>query len=279
MSSLTGVTGHQQFPGVAHAYQRSFARLCAGTVDTIVADLGSPGSGQLLDAGCGTGNVSRTTARLGWAVTAFDADAQMLEVARAESGGLPIQWVQSALPQSGLRAGAFDAVVANFVVNNVTDPRAAAGELARVVRPGGVVALTAWVSERATHIGLILEAFQAAGLPEPRLRRPAEVDFERTVGGLTSLAHRSGLETVQSRELTWDWTISWDDLWVGLVASMGQPYLALNASAQDRVREQLQRRTRALEADGQIHLPSVAAYVLAGAKPRSPGGHQPSPLA
>jgi hypothetical protein len=48
-----------------------------------------------------------------------------------------------------------------------------------------------------------------------------------------------------------------------LVASMGQPYEALGAPAQDHVREVLQQRTRALETDGQIHVPSVAAYVLA----------------
>jgi SAM-dependent methyltransferase len=263
MSSLTGVTDHQRFPGVAQAYPRAFARLCAGTVDTIVADLGSPASGQLLDAGCGTGNVSAAAAARGWSVTAFDVDARMLEVGRAECAELPIRWVRSALPRSGLRAGAFDAVVANFVVNNVSDPRAAARELARVVRPGGVAALTSWVSESTTHIGLIEEAFQAAGLPEPRRRRPAEVDFERTVGGLSALAHRSGLETLRSRELAWDWTISWDDLWMGLLALMGRPYLALNAPAQDRVHEQLRRRTRALEAGGRIHVPSVAAYVLA----------------
>ena len=144
-----------------------------------------------------------------------------------------------------------------------TREAAATRELARVVRPGGVVALTAWVSESTTHIVLIREAFQVAGLPEPRRRRPAEVEFERTVGGLTALAHQSGLEPVKSRELTWDWTISWDDLWTGLVASMGQPYQALNVPAQERVREQLQQRTRALEANGQIHVPSVAAYILA----------------
>jgi SAM-dependent methyltransferase len=232
-------------------------------VDAIVADLGSPASGRLLDAGCGTGNVSRTAAKRGWTVTATDVDVQMLKVGQAECGGLPIRWVQSALPESGLQADTFDAVVANFVVNNVADPRAATRELARVVRPGGIVALTAWVSESTTHIGLIEEAFQAAGLPEPRQRRPAEVDFERTVGGLTALAHRSGLETVQSRELIWDWKISWDDLWAGLVALMGQPYLALDAPGQDHVREQLRRRTRVLEVNGQIHVPSVAAYVLA----------------
>ena len=254
---------------LALAYRRSFARLCAGTVDTIVADLGSHAStaswtsGRLLDAGCGTGNVARATAGCGWRVTAIDVDAQMVTVGRAECGGLPVGWVRSALPRSGLRADTFDAVVANFVVNNLADPRAAARELARVTRPGGVVALTAWVSDRATHISLIKETFRAAGLPEPTRHRLAEVDFERTVAGLATLAHRSGLDLVRSRELTWDWTISWDDLWAGLVASMGPTYLALNASDQNRIREHLQRHTSPLEQDGQIHVPSVAAYVLA----------------
>ena len=252
----------QQPPGVAEAYQRSWARLCAGTVHTVLADLGPASSGHLLDAGCGTGNVSREAARRGWAVTALDTDAQMLQVARAECADLPIRWVQSVLPQSGLRNGCFDAVVANFVINNVPDPRAATQELARLVRPGGVVALTAWVSERATHIELIEEAFRLAGLPPPRLQRPAEVDFERTVDGLTFLAGRCGLRPLQSRELTWDWTTSWSDLWPGLVAVLGQPYRDLDAPARDRVREGLRRRTR-LTVDGQIHVPTVAAYVLA----------------
>ncbi len=187
-------------------------------METVLADIGSATSGQLLDAGCGTGNVSREAARRGWSVVAVDADAQMLRVGRDECHGLPIGWVRSALPQSGLRNAGFDAVVANFVINNVADPRAAAQELARVVRPGGVVALTAWVSERTTHIALIEEAFRVAGLPEPKRQRPAEVDLERTVGGLTSLVRRSGLQPLQSRELTWGWTTSWDDVWSGLAA-------------------------------------------------------------
>jgi len=251
---------------LAQAYRRSFARLCAGTVDTIAADLGPPASsaaGRLLDAGCGTGNVARATAGCGWSVTAVDVDPQMLTVGRADCTDLPVGWVRSALPRSGLRADTFDAVVANFVVNNLADPRAAVRELARVTRPGGVVALTAWVSDRATHISLIKEAFRVAGLPEPTRNRPADVDFERTVDGLTALAHRSGLDPVRSRELAWDWTISWDDLWAGLVASMGPTYPALAPSDQNRIREHLRRHTSALERDGQLRVPSVAAYVLA----------------
>ena len=263
LSRLNLMTEHQQFP--AQAFQRSFAQLCVGTVQTIAADLGSTTSGRLLDAGCGTGSVSRTMAGRGWGVTACDADVQMLQLGRAESGELAIGWVQSALPQSGLRADAFDAVVANFVVNNVDDPGAAVRELARVVHPDGVVALTVWVSDRTTHTALIQAAFQAAGLaPAVRHCRP-ENEFERTVDGLGALARRSGLEPVRSRELTWDWRVSWDDLWAGLVALMDEPFRALGAPAQDRARDQLREHMPALEAGGQILVPSVAAYVLARA--------------
>ena len=99
-----------------------------------MADLGSPASGQFLDAGCGTGNVSRAAPERGWAVTALDADPQMLEVGRAECAGLTIRWVRLSLPQAGLREGAFGAVVANFVINNVADPRSVLRELARAAR-------------------------------------------------------------------------------------------------------------------------------------------------
>ncbi|MBI4942830.1 MAG: class I SAM-dependent methyltransferase [Actinobacteria bacterium] len=230
---------------------------------TVVADLGPATSGRLLDAGCGTGTVAREAAGRGWTVTAVDPDAQMLQVGRRMCDGLPIHWVRSALPRTALRDGAFDAVVANFVVNNLPDPLAATRELTRLVRPGGLVAVTAWVSDRTAHIALIEEAFRRAGLPAPRRRLPPEVDFERTVEGLASLAQRSELQPLRSRELTWDWTISWDDLWAGLLAALGAPYLALDANVRDDVREALRRRAGALEVGGTVHVPTVAAYVLA----------------
>jgi len=267
MSNLIRVMDPQRWSGVAQTYRRSFAQLCAGTVDTIVADLGSPSSGRLVDVGCGTGNVSRTAAEHGWTVTAVDADAQMLAVAQADCAGLPIQWVHAALPQLGLPAESFDVAVANFVINHVPDPHAAIGELARIVRPGGVVALTAWASQKTTQLTLFaasLEAAQAVPVPDQRL--PVGLDFERTAHGLATLAQASGLEPIQSRELTWDWTVSWDDLWAGIaggVGSMGQAYLAQDQGTRDRIRQQLRQRAAALEVDEKIRLASVAAYLLA----------------
>ena len=118
------------------------------------------------------------------------------------------------------------------------------------------------MSDRATHIDLIKETLRVAGLREPTRHRLSEVDFERTVDGLTTLVHRSGLDPVRSHELTWVWTISWDDLWAGLAACMGPTYPKLNTSDQKRIREHLRRHTSTLQREGHLHVPSVAAYVL-----------------
>ena len=64
---------------VAEAYRRSFASLCAGTIPTILADLGSPTPGGLLDVGCGAGALARAAAECGWTTTATDVDRDMLD--------------------------------------------------------------------------------------------------------------------------------------------------------------------------------------------------------
>jgi SAM-dependent methyltransferase len=267
MPTLASVMERQRWSGIAQTYQRSFARLCAGTVDTIVADLGSPRARRLVDVGCGVGSLSRLAAELGWSVTAVDADIQMLTAARKDCAGLAIGWVHAALPRLGLRTESFDAAAANFVINHVPNPRAGIRELARAVRPGGVVALTVWVSQKTAHTTLFTAALQAAQAePVPSERLPAELDFERTPDGLATLCHESGLEPVKTREITWEWPVFWDALWAGIsggIGSMGQTYLAQDPATQERIRQQLRQRTVALETDGKIRLRSVAAYVLA----------------
>lgn len=257
----------ERWSGVAEAFTRSFGRLCAGTVDSVLADLGEPTAGGLADIGCGTGNVTRVAVGRGWRVTAVDADSQMLDVARRRCAGLPVGWVRAALPRTGLRSGTLDAVVANFVVNCVDDPVAATRELMRVVRPGGLVALTVWARRTTAHTRLIAEALAAAGAPSARGGGlPADLDFDRTPPGLAGLARAAGLEPLQAREITWEWSVSWDDLWAGIaggVGSTGQDYLAQPPAIRERVRHELRDRTDPLEVDGTIRLPSIAVAVLA----------------
>lgn len=256
---------------VAEAYRRSFASLCAGTIPTILADLGSPTPGGLLDVGCGAGALARAAAECGWTTTATDIDRDMLDLTRVECAGLPVPVMQTALPQLGLAAGAHDAAVANFVVNHLPDPRAGVRDLARVVRPGGLVALTTWTNQRTAQAALFADALEVAGArPVPGQRLPPELDFERSVTGLAGITQQAGLEPVIARELRWTWAVPWPDLWAGIsggVASIGETYLAQDAATRDRVRQAMRDRAAESEVDGRVQLPSIAAYVVA----RRPG--------
>ena len=109
---------------------------------------------RLLDLGCGGGRHAYEAMRRGAVVTALDADpgevkevATLMELlntdddATATSGGKGTAGVGDALalpfPDS-----VFDRVIAAEVLEHIPNDRAAMSELARVLRPGGTMAVT-----------------------------------------------------------------------------------------------------------------------------------------
>jgi SAM-dependent methyltransferase len=106
-----------------------------------LADIG-PGD-RVLDAGAGDGNVARAALARDAVVDACDLATAMTERGRARvpDARWRIGDVQ-ALPYAD---GSFDAVLSSFGAIYGPRARRTARELARVARPGGVVALTAWV--------------------------------------------------------------------------------------------------------------------------------------
>lgn len=93
----------------------------------------------LLDAGCGTGWFSLRANQRGARVTSLDVGFNLLEqVARkCES-----RRVVGDITRLGFADGSFDVVVSSEVIEHVPQPREAVRELARVLKPGGVLALT-----------------------------------------------------------------------------------------------------------------------------------------
>jgi demethylmenaquinone methyltransferase/2-methoxy-6-polyprenyl-1,4-benzoquinol methylase len=97
-----------------------------------------PGDG-VLDACCGTGDLAIAGARAGGVVTGLDFSERMLERARRKAP--EIEWVQGDALALPFENGSFDAATVGFGVRNLDDLEAGLRELARVLRPGGRVAV------------------------------------------------------------------------------------------------------------------------------------------
>ena len=121
------------------------------TVD--YARLGVHGDDKVLDLGCGFGRHAYQAARLGAQVVAFDFGADEVrnvqdtfgamavagELDEVESRVGAVQGDALALP---FPDDAFDRVIASEILEHIPDDEQAMHELARVLRPGGTMAIT-----------------------------------------------------------------------------------------------------------------------------------------
>jgi ubiquinone/menaquinone biosynthesis C-methylase UbiE len=100
---------------------------------------------HVLDVGCGAGDVSVLAADLvgpSGSVLGIDMNPTILDIAReraAERGLAGVRFAEADLTDLHLD-GEFDAIVGRYVLLYVPDPVQVVGALARLVRPGGVLA-------------------------------------------------------------------------------------------------------------------------------------------
>jgi len=93
----------------------------------------------VLDVACGTGDFAEMCLARGAGVVATDYAARMLDHASLRGlAGLLVRGDAMRLP---IRSGAFDAVVCGFALRNFASLAPAFGEMARVLRPGGRLAI------------------------------------------------------------------------------------------------------------------------------------------
>jgi len=95
-----------------------------------------PARGTVLDLGCGDGQVGRYAASPARCVLGIDAVRSQLTAARAVDGPL---FAQGAIADLPVASSSVDAVVCSLVLEHVADLAGALHEVARVLRPGGVL--------------------------------------------------------------------------------------------------------------------------------------------
>jgi len=102
------------------------------------------GHSTVVDVGTGTGFIAAGLASLVGRVIGVDSSPAMLRVAADNVAALGISsavLVEGGLDALPLADGSVDAAVANMVLHHAPDPTAMLTEMARVVRPGGIVAI------------------------------------------------------------------------------------------------------------------------------------------
>jgi ubiquinone/menaquinone biosynthesis C-methylase UbiE len=131
------------------------------------------GATRLVDIGCGTGRFAVLAAeRLGARVWGVDPSDEMLAEARARPGANRVGWRRAEAGRLPFRDGWFDAVHTHLVLHLVDDRDAAIGEMARVLAPGGRVAVGTFAPEHFREFFLnpyfpSIPAIDLARFPEP----------------------------------------------------------------------------------------------------------------
>lgn len=126
---------------------------------------------EVLDVGCGTGNVAITAARRGATVTGVDVTPSMLDRARdnADRAGVDVAaWDRGTATDLQYETDAFDVTLSALGHVYGDPPADAAAELTRVTRPGGRIAFTSWTPTSLYPImaGLLVTHLAPADQPE-----------------------------------------------------------------------------------------------------------------
>jgi SAM-dependent methyltransferase len=226
------------FNVAADAYDRFMGRYSL-LLSPQLADFAGVRAGQrVIDVGCGPGALTaELVARLGpEAVAAVDPSEPFVAAARARNPGVDVQNASAEhLPYPD---GTFDAALAQLVVHFMSDPVAGLAEMARVTRPGGVVAACVWdYGGGVSPLGVFWQAARELD---------SEVDDESGLAGtheghLADLMEAAGLRDVERATLTSSLEHqTFDEWWQPFTLGVGPAgkYVAgLDAGRQAELRE------------------------------------------
>ena len=188
---------------------------------------------RLLDVGTGPGYVAAAAKARGANVVAVDVAAAMVELASRLYPRLDVR--QADAYELPFQDGSFDAVVGNLLILHLGRPEQAAAEFARVLAPGGVLALTAWdVPEKSRFPGILIDAVATTKVKSLGTI-PAGPDFFRfsAENEFETLFARCGLEHPQTQTIAFLVRVAYSyELWDGLLRG------PVRASAQFTVQSQ-----------------------------------------
>jgi ubiquinone/menaquinone biosynthesis C-methylase UbiE len=141
--------------------------------ETLCEALDLRSGSKVLDVAAGNGNATLAAARRWCEVTSTDYVPSLLESgrSRAQADGYTVRFQEADAENLPFPDASFDAVMSTFGVMFTPDQDKAAGELARVCRPGGRIGLANWTPE--SFIGQLFKTIGKYIPPAPGVKSPA----------------------------------------------------------------------------------------------------------
>lgn len=136
---------------------------------------------RVLDVACGTGNTAIPEAKAGADVVGVDIATNLLEQARerVKAEGLAVEFLEGDAEGLPFKAETFDAVVSMFGAMFAPRYKLVASEMARVLKPGGLLAMANW--NPASFSGQMFKVGSRFVPPHPGLTPPVMWGDEATV--------------------------------------------------------------------------------------------------
>jgi ubiquinone/menaquinone biosynthesis C-methylase UbiE len=231
------------FAVAADAYDRFMGRYSVPLAPQL-ADLASVSSGQrVVDVGCGPGALTaELVTRLGTAaVSAVDPSEPFVAAVRERHPEVTVR--HASAEELPFPNDAFDAALAQLVVHFMENPVTGLGEMARVTKPGGVVAACVW--DHGGGHGPLSLFWEAARELDAEVEDESQLAGARE-GDLAQLFQAAELHEIE--DITLSVSVehpTFDEWWEPYTLGVG-PAGAHVAGLDPEHREQLRERCREL---------------------------------
>ena len=149
------------FDGIAERYEVSRPGYPARVVEFVTATAGLGPGAAVLEVGCGTGQLTERLARPGLRLTAIDIGASMIAAAHRRITGAEVCFQVTSFEELDAADAAFDLVISSAAFHWI-DPEVAFTKSARLLRPGGWLALLGTEELYDDPLGAALDALWAA---------------------------------------------------------------------------------------------------------------------
>lgn len=244
------------------AYERLMGRWSKLAGEKFLDWLDAPKNQKWLDVGCGNGAFTEVLiARCApAAVIGVDPSEGQLAYARGRTGTKRAEFRVADAQALPFPDKSFDATTMALVIVFIPDPAKAAREMARVVRPGGIVATYMWEFPDGFPLAPLAAAMKNLGLTLPE--RPNVEASARDA--MRAIWKAAGLNAIESEviRIRVNFT-SFDDFWDSNTVPVGPSGKALSELTPS-AREQLKTRLRErlpIAADGSIAYEAFANAV------------------